>query len=73
MLGKANFKSLLVDEKTGDKTARGQTIIDHTPMGRYGTADDLFGTVLWLLSPGAAFLTGTVIPIDGGFAAFGGV
>lgn len=64
---------LLVDEKSGERTARGQTIIDHTPMGRYGTAEDLFGTVQWLLSPGAGFLTGTVIPIDGGFAAFGGV
>ena len=64
---------LLTDEKTGDLTARGQTVIDHTPMARYGSPADLVGTVQWLISPAAAFVTGTVVPIDGGFAAFGGV
>ena len=64
---------LLTDEKTGDLTARGQTIIDHTPMGRFGQADELCGTVRWLLSDASKFVTGTVIPIDGGFNAFSGV
>jgi NAD(P)-dependent dehydrogenase (short-subunit alcohol dehydrogenase family) len=64
---------LLTDEKTGDLTARGQSIIDHTPMGRFGEPDDLLGAVLWLLSPASAFVTGVVVPVDGGFSAFGGV
>lgn len=64
---------LLTDEKTGDLTARGKTIIDHTPMGRFGKAEELIGTVLWLLSDASKFVTGTVIPVDGGFNAFSGV
>jgi NAD(P)-dependent dehydrogenase (short-subunit alcohol dehydrogenase family) len=64
---------LLTDEASGALTARGQTIIDHTPMGRFGNPEDLLGAVLWLLSPASAFVTGTVIPIDGGFSAFSGV
>jgi NAD(P)-dependent dehydrogenase (short-subunit alcohol dehydrogenase family) len=64
---------LLTDEATGDLTARGQSIIDHTPMGRFGEAEDLLGTMLWLLSPASAFVTGIVVPVDGGFSAFGGV
>jgi NAD(P)-dependent dehydrogenase (short-subunit alcohol dehydrogenase family) len=64
---------LLTDERTGELTARGQTIIDHTPMGRFGDPEDLIGTVFWLLSPGAAFVHGVVVPVDGGFSAFGGV
>lgn len=64
---------LLTDEKTGALTARGQTIIDHTPMGRFGQAEELCGTVRWLLSDASKFVTGTVIPIDGGFNAFSGV
>lgn len=64
---------LLTDEKTGELTARGKTIIDHTPMGRFGDAEELCGTVRWLLSDAAKFVTGTVIPIDGGFNAFSGV
>ena len=54
-------------------TPRAQTILAHTPMGRFGTPADLLGAVLWLLSPASAFVTGAVIPIDGGFAAFSGV
>ena len=54
-------------------TARGQSIINHTPMGRFGTPDDLLGTVFWLLSPASAFVTGIVVPVDGGFSAYGGV
>jgi len=64
---------LLTDKETGELTARGQTIIQHTPMGRFGTPEDLVGTVLWLVSPASAFVTGIVVPIDGGFSAFSGV
>jgi len=64
---------LLTDEKTGDLSARGRLIITHTPMGRFGAPEDLLGPVLWLLSPASAFVTGTVVPIDGGFSAFSGV
>jgi NAD(P)-dependent dehydrogenase (short-subunit alcohol dehydrogenase family) len=66
-------KFLLTDEKTGKLTPRGQAIITHTPMARFGTPDDLFGAVLWLLSPASAFVTGIIVPIDGGFSAFSGV
>lgn len=64
---------LLYDEKSGEVTTRGQTILDHTPMGRFGEPADLLGSVLWLLSPASAFVTGIVVPIDGGFSAFSGV
>ena len=64
---------LLTDQETGALTPRGQSIIDHTPMGRFGVPDDLLGTVMWLLSPASAFVTGVVVPVDGGFAAFSGV
>jgi len=64
---------LLVDKATGGMTPRAQTILAHTPMARFGTPADLLGAVLWLLSPASAFVTGAVIPIDGGFAAFSGV
>lgn len=64
---------LLTDEVTGELTPRGRTIIDHTPMARFGKPDDLLGTVLWLLSPASAFVTGVVVPVDGGFSAFSGV
>lgn len=64
---------LLTDRETGELTARGKSIIEHTPMGRFGTPPDLLGTMLWLLSPASAFVTGIVVPVDGGFSAFGGV
>jgi NAD(P)-dependent dehydrogenase (short-subunit alcohol dehydrogenase family) len=64
---------LLVDAQTGGWTARGQQILDHTPLGRYGTPEDLLGAVQWLLSPASSFVTGVVIPIDGGFSAYSGV
>jgi len=66
-------KFLLIDEQTGDLTPRGKSIIDHTPMARFGQPEDLFGTVLWLLSRASAFVTGIVVPIDGGFSAYSGV
>jgi NAD(P)-dependent dehydrogenase (short-subunit alcohol dehydrogenase family) len=72
LLGEQN-RFLLTDEKTGALTPRGETILGHTPMHRFGNPEDLLGAVLWLLSPAAAFVTGIVIPIDGGFSAFGGV
>ena len=64
---------LLTEEKSGKLTSRGKTIIEHTPMGRFGQPDELIGTVMWLLSDAAKFVTGVVIPIDGGFSAFSGV
>ena len=63
---------LLLDER-GELTPRGKQIIDHTPMGRFGKPEDLIGAVVWLLSPAASFVTGVVIPIDGGFSAYSGV
>lgn len=63
---------LLLDEQ-GNLTPRGQAILAHTPMGRFGEPEDLIGTILWLASPASAFVTGAVIPIDGGFSAFAGV
>jgi NAD(P)-dependent dehydrogenase (short-subunit alcohol dehydrogenase family) len=64
---------LLTDEASGEPTPRGRTIIEHTPMGRFGDAEDLLGTLLWLLSPASSFVTGVVVPVDGGFSAFSGV
>jgi NAD(P)-dependent dehydrogenase (short-subunit alcohol dehydrogenase family) len=64
---------LLTDKDTGELTPRGRTIIYHTPQGRFGLPEDLLGTVIWLVSPAAAFVTGIVVPVDGGFSAFSGV
>jgi len=64
---------LLTDRKTGELSPRGKTIIEHTPMARFGEPDELVGAVLWLLSPASNFVTGIVVPIDGGFSAFSGV
>jgi NAD(P)-dependent dehydrogenase (short-subunit alcohol dehydrogenase family) len=64
---------LLTDEASGSLTPRGQTILDHTPMDRFGDPDDLIGTMVWLLSPASEFVTGVVVPVDGGFSAFSGV
>ena len=64
---------LLIDEKTGKLTPRGEKIVASTPMGRYGTTDELQGTVLFLLSDISKFLTGVIIPVDGGYSAYGGV
>jgi NAD(P)-dependent dehydrogenase (short-subunit alcohol dehydrogenase family) len=65
-------RSLLTNED-GSLTKRGQQIIDQTPMSRYGEPEDLVGTTLWLCSEGSKFVTGVVVPIDGGFAAYSGV
>ncbi|MFQ5806055.1 MAG: SDR family oxidoreductase [Phycisphaerae bacterium] len=64
---------LLTDERAGGLTPRGETILSHTPMGRFGEPHDLVGTALWLLSDAAAFVTGVVVPVDGGFSAYSGV
>ncbi len=64
---------LLTKGDTEQLTPRGTSILAHTPMGRFGEAADLVGTLLWLLSPAASFVTGVIIPIDGGFSAFSGV
>jgi len=69
----AQNRFLLTDEATGELTPRGRTIIEHTPLGRFGDPEDLLGTLLWLLSPASAFVTGIVVPVDGGFSAFSGV
>ena len=63
----------LLTTENGDLTARGKTIIEQTPMGKFGEPEDLIGTTLWLCGEGASFITGVVIPIDGGFSAFSGV
>ncbi len=64
---------LVTDKETGELTPRGKSIIAHTPMNRFGEPEDLLGTMLWLLSPASSFVTGIVVPVDGGFSAFGGV
>ena len=64
---------LLTDPETGEFTQRGKTIIEHTPMGRLGQPEDLIGTLIWLCSDASRFVTGIVVPVDGGFSAFSGV
>jgi NAD(P)-dependent dehydrogenase (short-subunit alcohol dehydrogenase family) len=70
-IGEQNRALLLNPD--GSLTARGQTIINNTPAAQFGVPDDLLGAVIWLCSPAARFVTGTVIAIDGGFSAFSGV
>lgn len=70
-IGEQN-RDLLLDAD-GSLTQRGQTIIDHTPAGRFGEPAELISTLIWLCSPGARFVNGVVVPVDGGFAAFSGV
>ena len=64
---------LLTDEKTGELTPRGNKIISGTPMGKFGEPEDLQGTLLYLVSDLAKFVTGVIIPVDGGFNAYSGV
>lgn len=70
-IGEQN-RNLLLNEDDS-LTQRGRTIIEHTPAGRFGEPEDLIGAVVWLCSPGAGFVNGVVVPVDGGFSAFGGV
>lgn len=65
-------RTLLTNED-GSLTKRGLQIIDHTPMARFGKPEDLCGAILWLCSDASQFVTGTIIPIDGGFNAYSGV
>ncbi|MBK7541968.1 MAG: SDR family oxidoreductase [Candidatus Competibacteraceae bacterium] len=67
-------RKLLIDEKTGEFTARAQKIVAHTPMGRFGESRELIGTLLWLASEeGSGFVNGVVVPVDGAFSAYAGV
>jgi NAD(P)-dependent dehydrogenase (short-subunit alcohol dehydrogenase family) len=63
----------LLLQPDGTPTERGRTIVEHTPLARLGEPADLVSTVVWLCSPGARFVTGVVVPVDGGFGAFSGV
>jgi NAD(P)-dependent dehydrogenase (short-subunit alcohol dehydrogenase family) len=65
-------RSLLIGED-GELTARGATIVEQTPLARFGEPEELVSTVVWLASDGARFVTGVVVPVDGGFSAFAGV
>ena len=69
----AQNEYLLIDQDTKKPSPRGETILDLTPSGRYGVPEDLLGTLLWLVGDESAFVSGTIIPVDGGFAAFSGV
>ena len=71
-LGKQN-RFLLIDENSGEYTERGKSIIDSTPLNKFGEPKELISTVIWLLSNSSNFVTGVVVPVDGGFNAFGGV
>lgn len=64
---------LLTDKETGELTPRGQQILGHTPQGRFGEPEDLIGTAIWLVSAASKFVTGIVVPVDGGFSAYSGV
>jgi len=64
---------LLIDETSGEFTARGKRIVEHTPLGKFGNPEDLVSTVFWLLSDASSFVTGSIIPVDGGFSAYCGI
>jgi NAD(P)-dependent dehydrogenase (short-subunit alcohol dehydrogenase family) len=70
-LGEQNRAMLLAED--GGLTDRGRTIIEHTPAARFGEPEELVGALIWLCSPAAHFVTGIVVPVDGGFGAFSGV
>ncbi|MBN1513591.1 MAG: SDR family oxidoreductase [Phycisphaerae bacterium] len=64
---------LLTEAEGGALTPRGQAVLDHTPMRRFGRPEDLAGVTLWLCSDASSFVTGIVVPVDGGFSVFSGV
>ncbi|MBN2044236.1 MAG: SDR family oxidoreductase [Anaerolineales bacterium] len=64
---------LLMEEDEKTLTARGRQIISHTPLARFGMPEDLLGTLFWLLSDASRFVTGIIVPVDGGFSAYSGV
>jgi NAD(P)-dependent dehydrogenase (short-subunit alcohol dehydrogenase family) len=70
-LGEQN-RAMLINEDNS-LTTRGQTIINHTPMGKFGDPSDLIGALIWLCSPSARFVTGTLVVVDGGVNAWNGI
>ena len=64
------LRFLHIDQKTGEYTPRARKVIAHTPMGRYGEPEDLIGVLIWLLSGASKFVTGVVVPVDGGFSSY---
>lgn len=64
---------LLLDRETGAPTPRGQSIVSHTPLGRYGQPQELVGAALWLLSPASSYVHGATIVVDGGLTAYSGI
>lgn len=64
------LRFLHVNQQTGEYTPRAKKVVEHTPLGRYGDPDELVGTVKWLLSEDSRFVTGVVVPIDGGFSSY---
>lgn len=68
-----NQNRFLLTNEDGSLTARGNKILEHTPMERFGTPQDLISTILWLISEKSSFVNGIVVPIDGGFSAYSGV
>ena len=70
-IGEQN-RALLIDAAQRP-TKRGEAILAHTPMGRFGAPTDLAGALIWLCGPGSRFVNGVVIPVDGGFSAYSGV
>lgn len=64
------LKFMHIDKETGELTPRARKVVAHTPMGRYGRPEDLVGTLVWLLSEASAFVTGVVVPVDGGFSSY---
>jgi NAD(P)-dependent dehydrogenase (short-subunit alcohol dehydrogenase family) len=68
-----NQNRFLLTNEDGSLTQRGNQILDHSPMGRFGEPKDLVSTVMWLISDSSEFVNGVVVPIDGGFAAYSGV
>jgi len=70
-IGEQN-RALLLDP-SGQLTERGRKIVDHTPAGRFGEPHELLSTLIWLCGPGASFINGVVVPVDGGFSTYSGV
>lgn len=69
----ANQNRALLLNEDGSLTARGETIISQTPMKRFGNPEDLTSTLLWLCDDKSSFITGVIVPVDGGYSAFSGV
>ena len=63
----------LLTKEDGGLTERGNQIIDQTPLGRFGKPEDLISTMMWLCDSKSSFITGVVVPVDGGFSSFSGV